>query len=146
MKKNNKKTSEFLKIAIVVVIAIAAFIGFNIIKNSNDDTTLKQITYKQYQTMIADGESFFFEVAASSCGACESFTPKLEQALEKTNTTAYSIDLDKLSTDDRNKLTQDLSITGTPTTLYIENGISKYAGLIGDNTLEDTIKFIEIHK
>ncbi len=154
MAKNKKKMNEFLVIALVVIGAIAVFVGYNVLMGTNSPyESLTEVDFKEYQKMMEDNESFFFTVSSAGCSACKTFMPKLDETLAEKNITGYYIDIDKLSSAESLQLAESMlgskeaaESMATPTTFYVEAGISKFAPLIGDHEKENIISFIEIYE
>lgn len=101
--------------------------------NSNID----KISYKEYEKLRENKETFILEVTQKYCSACQSFKPKLEEVLKEYNLKAKEISLDTLSEEE----IESLGISGTPTVIFYINGEEETtaARLIGSSNKEKII-------
>ncbi|MDD3341787.1 MAG: thioredoxin domain-containing protein [Bacilli bacterium] len=97
-------------------------------------TTYKEISMKELNTMIDTKESFALFIGATSCSHCDTYKGTLKKVIKDYDVEVYYIDIDNLSADENSTLKSIASYTGTPTTVFIENGKEKsaYSRIIGD--------------
>ena len=86
---------------------------------------LKEITYKQYKDLIEKKETFVVEVMRTSCSACQDFKPKLEEFANKYKVEVKYINTDNLSKEDADKVYDELGVSGTPSIIFINEGVEK---------------------
>ena len=83
---------------------------------------LKEISYNEYKELIENKESFILEVMSTNCSACKNFKPKLEAVTKEYKVEVKYINTDKLSEDDKEKLYDEVGISGTPTVIFYTEG------------------------
>ena len=86
---------------------------------------LKEISYKEYNKMIENKETFILEIMRTDCSACISFKPKLEEVLNEYKIEVKYINTDHLSDKDKEKLFDELGVSGTPTVIFYTDGVEK---------------------
>lgn len=91
-------------------------------KQVEEDNHLIEITMDELQTKIDNKENFILLVSQTECSHCLEFKPKLKRVLAKNNVIAYNIETDKLTKEEYIKLNNIAYTSGTPTTLFFENG------------------------
>lgn len=85
--------------------------------------SINEITYDEYKKMIENEESFILFIGSHDCSHCSDFKITLEKVIEKYKVTFNYIDIANLSNDDYNALKREIKFTGTPTTVFIEDGV-----------------------
>ena len=135
MKKQKKKI--IIIAAICLVLLIGAFIADRLLSNSN----LKEIKYEAMMEKVKKKESFIVLFSQTQCTHCQDFKPKLASVAKEYNIIIYYLETDKLSTDDYKQLKKDFSFSGTPTTIFVQNGEEKTAAtrINGDVSREKII-------
>lgn len=81
------------------------------------DTSMDEI-----KSMIETKETFILYIGSSECSHCAAYKPKLEDVSLEYKVIVYYIDTSKLSDEEYSKLTEIVSFSGTPTTVFIDNG------------------------
>jgi len=124
--KNNKKNKIGLFIFIgVVVAAVGLMIYASAVlneKHSNEDKYLVELSYKELNKKIKNKDSFILVVTRTDCSHCASFKPKFKDILAKYEITAYEVAVDKFSDEEKSDFKEIANVTGTPTTIFIEDG------------------------
>lgn len=134
------------KKVIIIIIALIAVIAlgiFTCVKFS--EKNLIQINRKELQEKIEDKDSFILVVSREGCSHCKEFLPIFEEILKDHDIKAYSVDLATLSKKDRSYLATIANVSGTPTTLFIENGeeksvMNRIVGSSNRKNIESTLK------
>ena len=85
-------------------------------------SNLKEINIDELENMLKKKDSFILVITQSTCSACVSYKPKLENVLKKHKLKAYFIEKDLLNEDERTRLNNIANISGTPTTIFIKDG------------------------
>lgn len=147
-----KKNDIILLVVGVILIVLALFIGGS---NSKDEEVtppstevgLQNITYKQYEYLLEQGEKFVVFLGATGCSWCEKFTPVMKEVAEENNITVYYLDIAKISSKQHTKLAQSsewLSSNswGTPTTVILSKE-ETFDVLEGYNEKDATITFLK---
>lgn len=98
--------------------------------NNNNNVTeessnLKEIYFEELQEKINNKESFILVVAQTTCSHCAEYRPIISSVLDEYNIVAYEIESDKLTTAQKGLMNDIANISGTPTTIFIEDGIEK---------------------
>ena len=106
-----KRLSKFLLLFIVVLSVTGC-----------GNKYLKSISYKEYQELIDNKETFILEVMKTGCTYCEKLKPKLEELTKEYKIEIKVLNTAKLSEEDSKKFYSDTGISGTPTILFFTNG------------------------
>ena len=95
-------------------------------------SNLKEITYKEYEKLIENKETFVVEMMRTGCSHCQDIKPKLEEIANKYNIEIKYINVDKLSQEEND----NISITGTPTLIFYNEGVESSVStrIVGDKT------------
>lgn len=108
----------------------------------NKLTTYEEIDYQKFNTMIEAEQSFVLFIGSTTCSHCDLYKETLNEAIKKYQVHIYYIDVSKLSSDENNKLKLVANYTGTPTTVFIENGqeTSMYDRIDGNRPMDKVIE------
>lgn len=85
--------------------------------------TYDEISYKKLNNMLDKKENFILFIGSSTCSACSSYKITLDKVIKKYGVDIKYIDLSKLSDKEKGDVTAKFPISGTPTTIFIENGV-----------------------
>jgi len=85
----------------------------------------EKINYSDLKKALEKKESFILEIVQDGCSNCEKFTPKFKKILSKYNLKAKQINLTELSKKDNNDLSNLYNVSGTPTVIFISNGVEE---------------------
>lgn len=135
---------KFIIFCIVLLIIVFGLL-FVFFFNKQDSPYLKEISYEEYIEKVNNSESFILYVKQTYCSHCKSFTPVISKVLEDYKIEANYINLTKLSDNERDIFTNELSINGTPSVLFFEEGIElgKYSRIVGDKTYKYIVNKLE---
>lgn len=90
---------------------------------------------------VNNKETFILVVTQTTCGHCISYKPTLESVLEETSQIAYEIDIQPLSQEVRQRVYKIAKVSGTPTTVFIFNGVEQDTSLrLSGSVSRDTLK------
>ena len=100
------------------------------------------IDYKELKEKIENKDSFILVVTRTDCSHCAVYIPRLEKVLKDYELTAYQIEVDTWTNEEKDDLSDICNVSGTPTTIFIENGEEKNTSsrLVGERTQEQIIK------
>lgn len=99
------------------------FIFISFLISGCSKSSINEIDYKKFNDLINQKKNFILYIGSTSCHNCNEFKPKLESVANENNiSNIYYIDLDKLSTNEKNNFNKVINITGTPTVVFIANG------------------------
>ena len=101
---------------ILLVILILFISGCGVLK------TYDEISYKKLNNMLDKKESFILFIGSSTCSACSSYKITLNKVVKRYGVDIKYIDLSKLSSKKKGDVTARFPISGTPATIFIENG------------------------
>ena len=87
--------------------------------------TYDEVSYKELNNMLDKKENFILFIGSSTCSACARYEVTLNEVIRKYGTDVKYIDLSKLSETEESSLISEFPITGTPTTVFIEDGDEK---------------------
>ena len=127
------KKSDFILIGVVILIIVLACFsskGNEELEEVNYPLTLageaglQQITYKQYEEKVDNGDAFIVIIERAGCGYCVQYMPIVEEVAKEKKIPLYYIDTDTLSNDEMDSLSNNNSYLkrnswGTPTTLFM---------------------------
>ena len=87
--------------------------------------TYDEISYKELNKMIKDKEDFVLFIGSETCSACSTYKVSLNKVIKKYGVDVKYIDISKLSEKEKSYVTAKFPISGTPTTVFVEDGIEK---------------------
>lgn len=132
------------KIFVILAVVIAALISLILIFSNKDDnhSYLKEINYEEYINMVNDNETFILYVKQTNCKHCTAFTPVFTKVLNKNKVLAYVINLTNMDDDSKETFLNELSISGTPTVLFFQEGVElgKFSRISGEKSAEYVTK------
>ena len=140
-----KKVLIIIGIA-VAVLAIGALIyaAITIHKSQNSDSKyLKEISYAELEKKIEAKEDFILVFSRTTCSHCAEYKPILASTLAEYEITAYVVELDELTDEETAKLKDIANVSGTPTTIFMQNGeeTTTASRMVGSNhSKEDIVK------
>ena len=126
-----------------ILAIIVAFILCGCTSKSN----IKEISFNEFKNKIENKDSFVIYIGNKECIHCEEYKPTLEEVLKEYQITIYHLDNKKLTDKEKNEFTKYLSISGTPTIAFIEDGEeeSTLNRIVGVKSKEFTIEKFEIN-
>lgn len=110
----------------------------------NKVTTYKQIYYNTYTSLKNAKESYILYLGSSSCSHCQNFKPVLESIIKDYQLDISYIDISTLTEKEYAVVQNDTKLQGTPTIVFIEDGVvktsPKIVGEVGYNTALNSFK------
>lgn len=85
----------------------------------------KEITYNEYVEKIENEENFILFIGSETCSHCNDYKSKVEKIVKDYQIMIYYIDINKFTDEQLNKFKTQINFSGTPTTVFIENGKEK---------------------
>lgn len=120
------------------------FVMLFMLTGCSSNNSLQEINYDELKSKIENKESFVLYVSKTGCTYCEEYEPVLIEVLNDNKLEAYKVNLANMSEAEKNSVSKKVGLEGTPTLIYIENGISDIDGsLVGSNTYENTKDFFK---
>ena len=118
--KQNKKT---IAIITVLLLIILSFVIAIIYKESENNKYLVTVTYNELSEKLNNKETFILYIGKENCSACQLFNPKFKKIIKEHKIKTYYIDLATLSESEQELLMKNINFPGTPTVLFINDGI-----------------------
>lgn len=91
-------------------------------------TTYQEIDFKTLNKKFKQKEDFVLFIGSSQCSHCQSYKPKLEAVIKVHQIKVYYIDVYALTAEESKQLESYITFSGTPYTVFIENGKLKENG------------------
>ena len=104
--------------SICFFVLIGALVADRIITNSY----LKQLKYDEVMEKIQNKESFILLVSQTTCLHCKEYKPVFKKILKKNKLTAYYIEYDLLSKEEKKEFVKYINFDSTPVTVFLKNG------------------------
>ncbi len=102
---------------------------------------LKEIGLDEYKELINTEERFIILYSQTSCSHCIAYRPVFTSVLAEYNLEAYELDIQKLSSKEREEFRQLVSVPSTPYTSFVVEGKDSGAeNAIRGNQSKDIIK------
>ncbi|MEI2394372.1 MULTISPECIES: thioredoxin family protein [Paenibacillus] len=130
-----------IKKLILLTVSVAAVIILllNVFHSIGAEKPLyTNITLSEYQKKISDLENFSIYIYATSCRACQTFKPIVNEVLKNKPNVVYALNLDKNQNRDLSFL-KEQNISLTPTMVNYEKGkeIAKKEGVLSETELKN---------
>lgn len=129
-------------IYLLIVIVIVGIIFFVTVVNGKKGNMIT-LNYQQYIEKIENKDSFILYIGQTGCSYCEKFEPKLRRVMNQHELEIYYIDLAKLSETEYTIIQTKTFVKGTPTTIYIKEGITQADKIVGDKSETQITSFLE---
>ena len=147
--KMKKKLLIFLGIALSLG-EIGAIIYASITLNKQqelEDSYLIELSYDELVKKIENKDSFVLVYTQTTCSHCIEYKPILKKTLYKNKLYGYEIVIDKLNTEEKAKLKDIANVSGTPTTIFIKDGVeistsSRLTGIQTEDKLTNRFKYL----
>lgn len=112
------KKKVIILCSICILILIGSLVADRIITNSY----LKQLKYDEVMEKIQNKESFILVVSQTTCSHCKEYKPLFKKILKKNKLTAYYIEYDLLSKEEKKEFVKYINFDSTPVTVFLKNG------------------------
>jgi len=132
-----------MKKVIVILTILLCITGCGLSSDKDKYTKTIDISYEKYLKKIENKDEFVLLLWQTGCSHCETFEPKLEEVIREYNVKIYSINLANLTNVEYAKIKNKTFINGTPTTVYIKNGVTDVNKIIGDKDEDSIVKFLK---
>lgn len=88
----------------------------------NKLTTYEELNYNELMNKIEQKEDFILMIGSSQCSHCSAFKKTLEKVIENYQIKIYYINIYNLTDEEDKELSKHFYFSGTPTTVFVENG------------------------
>lgn len=104
--------------------------------------TYTEIDYETLMNMYEQKQSFILFIGSTDCTHCDSYKETLNNVIKKYQVNITYLDISKLSDEEHSKVKSITNFTGTPTTLFIENGkeTSMYDRIEGNRPMDKVVE------
>lgn len=113
-----KKTWIIIVTIIFVIAIIGIVLGINLTKK--EESFIIKVNTEELKQKLERKETFILLVSKENCSYCKEYAPILNRVLKEYKLNAYEVDWNDLRKDA--DLSKNYSISGTPTTIFINNG------------------------
>lgn len=109
---------------------------------NNSSSYLDTINFDKLNNLIENKESFILEIYQDGCSHCSVFNPRFKSVLNEYKVNAKAINVSNLSEKEFNEFRGIFGDIGTPTVIFIENGIekTKINRLVGEASKKEIIR------
>ena len=105
-------------------------------------STIQEVNLKTMEKLFKTSQKSILVLVKDGCSFCEDYLPKLKEALEYYEISAYEINISNLKQNEYNELFNYVDFEGTPTTYVIQNSKVLHT-LTGTTDIETIISFID---
>lgn len=108
--------------------------------------TYKTITFDEYKSKIDNKESFILFIGSETCSHCTEFKKTINEVLKEYNVEINYIDISKFTVTESEKFNAMVKFTGTPTTVFYENGVEEhpsYNRISGSRSYSEVVKALK---
>ena len=128
-----------------ILICCLLCLGLMICGCSAKRNTYTMLSYEQLLKKIENKETFPLVIGSSECSACANYQITMQSFIKEYQIEVFEIDLLELSDEEYDKLKLELSFTGTPTTVFYEDGkltsfFNRIDGSASKGVVEDYFK------
>ena len=150
------KKTDFILIGLVIIIVIVGIFSSKGTLSQEDiefpltlagETGLNEISYSEYEKMVANGDAFIVVIERTGCSYCQMYMPIMEEVAKEKKIAVTYINTDNLSQDEFNSLSTTNKYLkknqwGTPTTLFMlgDRIVDSIGGYVEKDKIETFLK------
>ena len=116
---------KHLILVIISILLVGLGILFFVLASDTSASHVKKLTISELKEKIDNKDSFILVITQDSCSHCKSYLPVINKIGKEYDITFYDISQTNLSNEDATYLKNIANISGTPTTVFIEEGEEK---------------------
>lgn len=117
---------------------------FLLVGCGNKITTVDEIDYDKYSTMIENKEDFILYLGSANCSHCSDFKPVLEKVIQKYQIDVKYVDVSLLDNKQYAVLQNKTKLQGTPTVVFVKDGIVQTSPkVVGSLSYDKTVAIFE---
>jgi thiol-disulfide isomerase/thioredoxin len=125
----SKKTQNLINLIIVIIVIALVCGGIYYFINKNNNVTqytnVDYISIDKLKEKINNKESFILVISKDDCSHCKAYLPVVNKIGKQYNVTFYDVSQTNLSDENLTYLRNVANISGTPTTVFIQDGEEK---------------------
>ena len=107
-------------------------------------STYEEINYEEYSSMIDAEEDFVLYLGSSNCSHCIEFKPTLEKVIKNYQIDIKYVDISLLSSKEYAVLKNKTKLQGTPTVVFVEDGVVQTSPkIVGALSYDKTVKIFK---
>ncbi len=123
-----------MKKKILIIIPILLVIGLLIFgvfiknknkENDNSNNKIVELSMADLNKKIEDKDTFILLITQTGCSHCEAFLKTVKNTIKDYDIVFYDINLTNLSSDEQGQLKLIANTSGTPTTVFIKDGVEE---------------------
>ena len=150
------KKTDFILIGLVLVLIIVGVLSskgtvaeeeIKFPLQLKGEVGLNEITYKEYEEMVNNGDAFVVVIERTGCSYCQMYMPIMEEVAKEQKIAVTYINTDNLSQDEMEKLSTTNKYLkknqwGTPTTLFMlgDRIVDSIGGYVEKDSIEKFFK------
>ena len=133
-----------MKKILIITILLFTVVGLTGCGKYNGYT---EVSYNELLTKLENKDTFVIVLGSSTCSACAMYETTMEKVIKKNQVEIFYLDIAKLNEEDKAKFNSKFVIAGTPTTVFIENGVetSTYNRITSAASYAEVVKALEKH-
>lgn len=110
--------------------------------SNKENKYLENISFDKLTNLIESKESFVLEIYQDGCSHCTVFNPRFKSVLKEYEVSAKALNMSNLTEEEYNKFVDIFGSLGTPTVIFIEDGIekTKINRLVGEASKNEIIR------
>lgn len=130
-------------ITLILILLIVKIIQ----KNNEYKLYLKDINYSGIEERVKSEENFVILVTQDGCSHCEEFLPKVKEVIVENKIIIYHLNLSNATIDDKKNIIKLFGNIGTPTTIFIRNGIEEVISnrIIGNSSKSKLVEQLKLY-
>lgn len=123
-----------MKKKILIIIPILLVIGLLIYgvfiknknkENDNSNNKIVELSMADLNKKIEGKDTFILLITQTGCSHCEAFLKTVKNTIKDYDIVFYDINLTNLSSDEQGQLKLIANTSGTPTTVFIKDGVEE---------------------
>ena len=95
------------------------------LKDNFKTNYIQMLSIDELKEKIDNKDSFILVITQDSCSHCKAFVPTLNKIAKEYNLTFYDVSTTKLNEEEKTYLKNVANTSGTPTTVFIQDGEEK---------------------
>lgn len=128
---------------ILGILLICVVLGLTGCGNTDKFTT---ISFSELETKMNNKDSFILVIGSINCQHCQKFKGTLNSVLNDYKVEVFYVDVAEFDDEENGKFNTMFNVSGTPTTVFIEEGVEESPGFNRLTGAQSYSKIIEAFK